>query len=88
VLILILVLSGGSNFKKVKEGMTAKEVTDLLGEPQQGDVKFVAMWTYPKKSTPETVKETLTVSFRDGKVAKADIIDVDKLRKEMGKAFK
>jgi hypothetical protein len=48
----------------------------------------MGVWNYPKKSGPETVKEILTVNFKDGKVAKAQILDVEKARKELQKMMK
>src|SRR5262249_26009680 len=64
VLVLVLVLGGGG-FDKIKEGMSEKEVTDIMGKPDQ---EFLMsgngsmMW---KKSD-----KVLVVAFQNGKVLK------------------
>jgi len=81
LILFLFVFGGGSNFDKIKEGMTSKEVTDILGEPFEGDTKSTGVWLYPRidkkdikdmsdMSKLAKVKESLTVFFENGKVKK------------------
>jgi outer membrane protein assembly factor BamE (lipoprotein component of BamABCDE complex) len=90
------VLGGGSSkFKEIKDGMTVKEVTDKLGEPHSGSTQNVAQWYYPKMTQSEAasggggkLKESLTVTFIDGKVKGVLHIDAKEIEKQFKGAFK
>jgi hypothetical protein len=98
VVLFVFVLGGGAaktKFKDVKEGMTEKEVIDLVGEPHSGSTKNNAQWFNPKMtaadaSSPKAanLNETLSVVFINGKVAMVVYVDVAKAKQEMEKALK
>jgi len=92
ILIFVLVLGGGGNkFDKIKEGMTDKEVTSLLGEPTTGDTKLVGVWYYPPLKKDDLsnfeklgrVKEVMTINFKDGKVKSINRIKASDMKNMM-----
>lgn len=78
--VLWLVLSGGSSFSKVKEGMTEQEITAIAGKPFTS-FGGVAMWTNPPLTFEELldgkkvarVKEVMEVTFVNGKAKNINI---------------
>src|SRR5262245_33432265 len=92
ILVLVLVLGGGgSKLDKVKEGMTEKEVTDLLGEPTTGDAKMLGfvMYYHPPIAKKDNMdvkkmsdfKEVLKVYYKDGKVSKVKKLTKSQIEK-------
>lgn len=82
VVLLVIFLGGGSKFSKVKEGMSKKEVIEILGEPTV-EVFDHAVWYYPPLSPSDLnnmnmeklskVKEVLEVDFENDKVKRTTI---------------
>jgi hypothetical protein len=65
--LLFFLLSGGSDFSKVKKGMTEEEVTKLVGKPDHslglGGSKFCT-WVKGSLTSPS---ELLQIQFQNGK---------------------
>jgi len=93
ILLLVLLLGGGNKFGKIKEGMTSKEVTDILGEPTTGDAKTIGVWYYPALKKDDMMnlekvaktKEIMTIGFKDGKVKDIKRIKADDIKKGLMK---
>lgn len=83
----------GSKFGKIKEGMTAKQVKDILGEPAEGDLERngVCYWYHPaisKKELKDVMKgkkqikrpdEAIAIEFQNNKVKSHRIWKGDEL---------
>ena len=80
VVILILVLGGGGGFGKIKDGMSEKEVVDILGKPNAerkfGDTKTLH-W--------EKGDDLIVVVFKDDKVKEKKKVSKKEIEKELGK---
>jgi hypothetical protein len=89
IILFVFVLGGGgTKFKEVKKGMTDKQVVDLIGPPMDGDTKTVGQWYNPKTTKGDlaagkvlNMKESLTVTFKDGKVENVIYFNIDDLAK-------
>jgi LSD1 subclass zinc finger protein len=73
LIILFVFVLGGSDFGKIKDGMTEDEVTKILGKPNlsmSSNGKLVAgRWLKPDPLKP---KEAIDISFEGGKVKKKE----------------
>jgi len=79
ILVLVLVLGGGG-YDKIKEGMSEKEVTDIMGKPDQEFIMSGNGSMLWKKSD-----KVIVVVFQNGKVQKKERIDPKEMMKDMGK---
>lgn len=93
--VLFLVLGSGSKFSKITKGMTAKEVTDLLGEPTEGDTRLLGVWFHPPVAKADlinmekmaAVKEVCNITFNNGKVVDIRIINAKDAMRGGGPGF-
>src|SRR5262249_59815669 len=81
IVVLVLVLTGGGGYDKIKEGMSEKEVRDIMGKP---DLELI-MGGNGSMTWTKSDKEAIVVVFQNGKVLKKQRIDVKELTKDMGK---
>ncbi len=82
IVVLIIVLSGGGNkFDKIKEGMTEKEVTDILGKPTVSIFGTAVYYDPPldekdlmNLEKASKVKAVMTIQYENGKVKTKEVL--------------